>query len=213
MERLPHWELAEIVSRFGHQLRNSLATLQSGIQLVQVLARPEGEVAECLEGALREVARIEHLAGDLQHLVRLAPGERTRARVAEVVEQAAAECGGPASAPVRLEGPGELEARLDAGLLRTALGVLLGRAAAVTPADEEVRVRWGAAEDGSPWIEVADGGPADPAGSLRPLLAAWPGSGLGPCLAERACDLLGARLGWEAVQPRGHRFCIALPRG
>ncbi len=63
------------------------------------------------------------------------------------------------------------------------------------------------------WVEVDDGGPADPSGSLRPILRTWPGSGLGPFLAERACTLLGGHLEWEAVQPRGHRFRIVLQRG
>lgn len=212
MERLPRWELPEVVSRAGHQLRNPLATIQSGIQLVQVLTRPEGEVADYLEGALLEVARIDLLLRDLQQLVRLAPSEPTRAGLRDTAEQAVARCAAPVTA-VRLEGPGELETRLDADLLQVALGALIQRAAAVTPAGQEVVVRWGVDEDGPVWVEVDDGGPSDPSGSLRPVLGTWPGSGLGPYLAERACALLGGDLEWEAVHPRGHRFRIVLQRG
>lgn len=212
MERLPRWELSEVVSRLGHQLRNPLATIQSGIQLVQVLTRPEGEVADYLEGALQEVARIDLLLRDLQHLVRLAPSEPTRVGLRDMAEQAVARCPAPAAA-VRLEGPDQLEARLDADLLQVALGELVRRAIAVTPAGHDVVIRWGEDASGPAWVEVDDSGPADPSGSLRPILGTWPGSGLGPFLAERACALLGGHLEWEAVQPRGHRLRIVLQRG
>ena len=76
MERLPHWELTEVISRLGHQVRNPLATIQSSIQLVQLLTRPEGEVADYLVGALQEVARIDRLLRDLQRLAPPDPGSR-----------------------------------------------------------------------------------------------------------------------------------------
>jgi len=212
VERLPHWELTEVISRLGHQVRNPLATIQSSIQLVQLLTRPEGEVADYLVGALQEVARIDRLLRDLQRLVRLAPGSPIRAGIRDLVERAVARCPTPAAA-VRLEGPDLIEVQLAVDLLQVALDELLQRATTVTPAGYDVVIRWGGDESGPIWVEVDDGGPADPSGSLRPILRTWPGSGLGPFLAERACTLLGGHLEWEAVQPRGHRFRIVLQRG
>ncbi|HPC83784.1 MAG TPA: histidine kinase dimerization/phospho-acceptor domain-containing protein [Thermoanaerobaculaceae bacterium] len=212
MEPFPRWELQDVVSRLGHQLRNPLATIQSGIELAQLLARPEGEAADCLAGALLEVARIDRILGDLQRLVRLAPGEPTRAAIPALAELAAARCTG-CHAEIRLEGPEEMDIETDAELLGVALDELLGRAAAVTPPGEAASLRWGREDAGAAWIEVADGDRSAGPGSLRELLTTWPGSGLGPYLAERACALLGARLEWEALPARGHRFRIVLLRG
>lgn len=213
MQRFPAFELSEVAAQLGHRLRNPLATIASGIQLAQLLARPEGEAADCLAEALEEVGRIDHILKDFQRLARLVAGPPVQVGLRELAERAAAACTAPGLRALRLEGPAGPEVLLDAELLVVALGALLERAAAVTPAGEDLLLQWGEGEACTVWFEVADSGSGDTSGSLASLLAAWPGSGLGAQLVARACSLLGGWLEWEAVQPCGHRLRIVLKRG
>jgi two-component system, OmpR family, sensor kinase len=219
MERVPACELSDLVLRLGHQIRNPLATIQSGVQLVQVLTQPAGEVAECLDSALGEVARIETMLRDAQRLVRLAAEAAVSLNLAEAVQRAADTVtqGAPARGDLVLDGPPELRVATDPELLQAALAELLARAVRVTPAGATVHLRWGAHGTDGAALEIEDGGPCPPSGdperALRALMATWPGSGLGLCLAERACSLLGGHLDWTRLKPQGCCFRITLPRG
>lgn len=218
MERIPPCELPDTVARLCHQIRNPLATIQSGVQLVQVLTRPAGEAAECLETALAEVARIEAMLRDAHHLVRLAPGVSLKVDLAEVARRTAeGHRSGAAARGMDLDGPSELWVSTAPELVQLALDELLARAMQVTPAGGTVHVRWGEHGSDGVALEVEDGGtcaaPQDPERTVRALMTAWPGSGLGLCLAERACALLGGHLDWTRLHPEGCRFRITLPRG
>ena len=219
MERIPACELPDTVARLCHQIRNPLATIQSGVQLVQVLTRPDGEAAECLDTVLAEVARIEAMLRDAHHLVRLAAGRLTQGRPGP------GGAAGGRGTPVRRRrrGAWTSTARPSSGsstapeLVQLALDELLARAMQVTPAGGTVHVRWGEHGSDGVALEVEDGGtcaaPQDPERTVRALMTAWPGSGLGLCLAERACALLGGHLDWTRLHPEGCRFRITLPRG
>ncbi|MCU0293108.1 MAG: HAMP domain-containing histidine kinase [Thermoanaerobaculaceae bacterium] len=219
MERVPTCELPDLVIRLGHQIRNPLATIQSGIQLVQVLTQPAGEVAECLASALGEVARIETMLRDAQRLVRLTVEAAVPVMLAEAARRAAdtLQRSAPTKPDVNLDGPPQLRVNTDPELLHAALGELLARAAHVTPAGRTVYLRWSEHGTDRAALEVEDPGPCPPSGdperALRGLMATWPGSGLGLCLAERACTLLGGHLDWSRLDPQGCCFRITLPRG
>lgn len=213
MERVPSWELHDVVARLGHQLRNPLTTIQSGIQLVQVLTQPRGDTAGYLEDALREVARIDSILKDFQRLVRLSSGQCSAVRLEDLVSRAVSSCDTAGCTTVVQTGPPDLHAVVDGELLLVAIEELTRRAVAVTQGADSVGVRWGQDTGQPAWIEITDAGPTEPGGSLRAIQAAWPGSGLGLNLAERAGSLLGGYLEWETVHPHGHRFRIVLQRG
>lgn len=219
MERVPTCELPDLVIRLGHQIRNPLATIQSGVQLVQVLTQPAGEVAECLDSALGEVVRIETMLRDAQRLVRLTAEAAVPVNLAEAARRAAdtLKRSAHAGADLDLDGPPGLRVNTDPELLHAALGELLARAAHVTPAGATAHLRWSDHGVDRAALEIEDHGPCppfdDPERALRALMAAWPGSGLGLCLAERACTLLGGHLDWSRLDPQGCCFRITLPRG
>lgn len=219
MERVPPSELPDLVIRLGHQIRNPLATIQSGVQLVQVLTQPAGEVAECLDSALGEVARIEAMLQDAQRVVRLTAESTAPVLLTEAARQAAEtlQHGVPSGNNLVLDGPAGLQVIADPELLQTALHELLARAAHVTPAGGTVHLRWGEHGIDRAAMEIEDAGSCPPSGdterALRAVVAAWPGSGLGLWLAERACTLLGGHLDWTRLDPQGCCFRITLPRG
>lgn len=219
MERVPPCEPAEIVARLCHQVRNPLATIQSGVQLVQVLASPTGEAADCLKTVLGEVGRIDAMLRDANRIVRLAPGPPLRVDLAQLASQAAIGHGSGAIEVDALvpDGPTELWMETSPELLLIALNELLGRAVRVTPEGGAVHLRWGEHGTDGVTLEVDDGGACFAAEgrerTLRAVAATWPGSGLGLCLVERACALLGGHLDWTGLSPQGCRFRITLPRG
>lgn len=217
LDPIPAFNIEDVVARVGHELRNPLASIQSGIQLAQVLTSLPDDVAGYLAGALAEVARIDVMLRNLNHLVRLAPARPRLCRLADLIALGAPRHSARANCPaVRLEGPTESVVETDPDLLQVVLDALTARAVAVTPAAGEVLIRWDVGEQTPAWIEVQDGGQGgtqDSSLASRWLLATWPGGELGLHLAVRACTLLGGRLTWSGALPRGHRIRVTLVRG
>lgn len=217
MEPIPAFALEEIVARLGHELRNPLSSIQSGIQLAQVLTPLSDEAAGFLEGALAEIGRIDAILRDMHSLVRMAPAQPRPCRLAEAIESCVSRHRSRTDCPaIRVEGPATPVVETDPELLQVVLDALMARALAVTPAAGEVLIRWDAGELAPTWIEVQDGGLGsahDSSLALRWLLATWPGSEFGLHLAVRACTLLGGHLALAAALPQGHRIRMELPRG
>ena len=211
-------DIREMVLRLAHEIRNPLATIKSGVQLIQRLTVPQGEIAEHFASVLAQVGRIDQTVHDMQRFVRLVPtapqtvslaaaaeaaisAHQTAAKRADVV---LAVPGGPASA-----------ALIDPGHLAVALDELLTNAIRFSPAGSSVMVSWSSAGDGEVALNVDDEGPGvQPEHAdriLRPFFStSMQATGLGLKIAEKACRLAGGRLEWRNLAGHGCRFSIVL---
>ena len=64
-------DMREMVLRLAHEIRNPLASIKSGVQLVEHIVQPEGELAVVLADMHGEIARINNVIQDMQRFVRL----------------------------------------------------------------------------------------------------------------------------------------------
>jgi len=226
MEPLTEEDLREMVLRLAHEIRNPLATIQSGIQLVQHLLKAPGgaaaspeEIEEYLASALDEVRRIDHTVRDLQRFVRL--GTRTashRIEVRRLVEEALgriAHDGARKEPEVRLVRGPACQVVADFELLATALVELLQNALGVSPPEGTVTVGWRIRERRVELVVEDDGpGVADENREkiLRPFFStSTQGTGLGLSVVQRVCKLSQGGFQWENRQSGGCRFTMILP--
>jgi signal transduction histidine kinase len=208
----------EMVLRLAHEIRNPLATIKSGTQLIQRLTRPEGDVAECLKGMLANVSRIDQTLQDLQRFVRLDAGQPAVIELGPIVEDAVAQRQPTAlRAGVALQiaqGP-RANVQVDPQNLGMALDELFSNALRVTPPGAAVMVSW-VADKQLVLIHVDDEGPGvsqELAGRIvRPFFStASQGTGLGLNIADKACRLAGGSMAWRNLAGRGCRFTLSLP--
>mgnify|MGYP000505524685 CR=1 FL=1 len=210
----------EMVLRLAHEIRNPLATIKSATQLVQRWMRPEGEVAESLQGILVNVARIDRTLKDLQRFVRLDVGESARQPVAEAVEDVVADQLPEAQrrgVAVLVAGGPAARVLIDPKNLGAALEELLANAVRVTAAGGTVMISWVCVGE-EVLLHVDDEGPGVPPELedkiLRPFFStSAQGTGLGLNFVDKACRLAGGALSWRNLAGRGCRFTMRLPRG
>lgn len=208
----------EMVLRLAHEIRNPLATIKSGAQLVQRLTRPEGDVAECLQGMLANVSRIDQTLQDLQRFVRLDVGQPAVIELGPIVEDAVAQrqpTAMRAGVSLQVAQGSRATVQMDPQNLATALDELLSNALRVTPAGAAVMVSW-VADHRHLLVHVDDEGPGVPPeleGRIaRPFFStASQGTGLGLNIADKACRLVGGSLTWRNLAGRGCRFTLSLP--
>lgn len=219
-EHFTEQDLVEMVLRLAHEIRNPLATIQSGIQLVQHLGPSAGETKEYLDSALVEVLRIDQIVKEMQRFVRLdarsAPGV---VAVSEVVSQSVSSRLREADeAGVRLdveEGP-ECRTVADLDQLIYSLAELVRNAIRFSPAGGTVRVEWHCTGESLVRISVTDEGPGIPSASadriLRPFFStSTHGTGLGLNIVLRTCRIAGGDLKWNNRSGAGCRFSMMLP--
>jgi len=214
------YDLREMVLRLAHQIRNPLATIKSGIQLVQHLQPEDGEVNEYLDAALVEVERINRTIADMQRVIRLATATAVSAPVAGIVEEAIARCSeGARRAGVALVvgGGPAAEVLADRGQLVDAVAELVHNAVEFSPADTSVSVGWQAGASHEVRIEVSDacgGIPGTTAGRIfNPFFStSTRGTGLGLNIVQRICALGAGELEWSNLDDgTGCRFSIVMP--
>jgi len=209
----------EMVLRLAHEIRNPLATIKSGVQLVQHVEKPTSGIAECLASVLDEVERIDTTVGDLQRFVRIGVGHPEKAPVAALVDDAVAQWRSQAQAKgvslIACGGP-PLSCQADPGNVSLALGELLANAIQFAPPGSAVEISW-KADSTEAHIRVDDEGAgidealADRVN--RPFFStSTKGTGLGLSIASKVCRLAGGSLGWSNLPERGCRFVMRLPR-
>jgi len=220
MERFTEDDLKEMVLRLAHEIRNPLATIKSGVQLVQHLLKPQGEIEEYLHTVLDAVARIDRTVTDMQRFVRLDAQTADVIRIARGVEEAVAAAGRESQAAgvsLRIAGgPSGLSVMMDPVQMRVCLSELLVNAIRFSPRGTTVTLSWQTKDDRCVVIHVDDEGPGVTAENeqriLRPFFStSTKGTGLGLNIADRICRLYGGELTWQNRVPRGARFSISLP--
>lgn len=213
-------ELRQILRKVGHEIRNPLFCLQAGIQLLQRLTHPEGEIAEQFASLLTQIARIERVTQGLHQLSRLEVGAPRWLSLAEYTGKALQELH-PAAAQAGVYlaggwGPA-CEVEADPANLDTALREILSNGVKASPAGGTVTLRWEVSASRQVAIHVVDEGLGianeHAAEILRPFFSTQPGGrGLGLTLALWACRLMGADLEWENLSSGGCRFSVIMPR-
>ena len=220
MTGFSEYDLQEMVVRLAHQIRNPLATIKSGIQLVQHLLQPSGEMEEYLEAALVEVERINRIVSDMQRMIRLDSATAQAVSVAEIVDEAVSRCAAAAAArDVTVIRPGGPAARVlaDPSQMVEAMSELLGNAIEFSKAGSTVRIGWASEENRLLRVEVSDGCGGIPATEesriFRPFYStSTRGTGLGLNIVKRICELGGGRMEWaNLADGSGCRFSIVMP--
>lgn len=214
-------DLKEMVLRLGHEIRNPLSTIKSGVQLMQHLLKPVGEIADYFNDILEQVTRIDRTLTDMQRFVRLdvqppvaLPVRFAISRVIDAQRQAARNQN---ITLVVNGGPPDLAVVIDPNQLAAAITEVLDNAIRFSPRGSSIVVSWQQLVDGQVSIEIEDEGggisPENEAKILRPFFStSTKGTGLGLNIVDRICRLYGGRLSWRNRQPRGSCFSIVLPR-
>jgi two-component system, NtrC family, sensor histidine kinase HydH len=211
--------LREILRRLSHEIRNPLASLKAGVQLLQRLTLPEGEIADYFNGLLTQVGRIDRIVEGFHLIARLEtgfPGRQNLARAVEAACLALRPVSARAGVGLRSEGPSAAEVMIDAQNLHLALSELLANAVKAAPAGSMVTVAWDSREDGILRIHVEDEGAGVSSEAAERMMQPFfstqgDGRGLGLTTVARICQLAGGSLAWENGACGGCRFTMELP--
>jgi two-component system sensor histidine kinase SenX3 len=207
-----------MVLRLAHEVRNPLATIKAGVQLIQRLTEPNDALSRHFASVLTHVGRIDLTVHGMQKFVRLNNPAPERLGVERLVGDAVSfhesvarrnqvETQVIGGAPATIWG--------DPDHLRSALSELLGNAIRFSPSGSVVTISW-AVKDALVTISVDDEGPGIPPEHedriMRPFFStSTQGTGLGLNIAEKACRLAGGKLTWRNHPGRGCRFSLAIP--
>lgn len=215
----PGPDLAAVVRFLAHEVRNPLAIIKSGVQLLQRLSPPTPETAAIDSTILAQVGRIDATVAGLERFAFVSAGHPGAVAVAAAVDRVVAlrrAAGERAGVTLRARGDGALRVRVDRRNLELALGELLANAIRFSPPDSAVTVSWSAGADKIARIDIDDLGPgvtAEHALSIvRPLFStSAEGTSLGLSFVDRVCRLAGGALQWSNLTGGGCRFSVSLP--
>ncbi|HPW56915.1 MAG: HAMP domain-containing histidine kinase [Thermoanaerobaculaceae bacterium] len=212
-------ELRMVLRMLAHEIRNPLACLQAGVQVMQRLGASDGDTSEQLATLLNHIGRIDKITQGIHQIARLVPGDPRPVPIAPVVEQVFQEYRFfAAQAGVELVVGGGPAAQVWSvpSNLCTAFAELVSNAIKASPVDTAVTLRWELGEDGWSSLDVDDQGSGVPPENadkiLLPFFSTQPnGRGLGLSVALRACHLAGSRLVWRNRVEGGCRFSVLAP--
>ena len=220
MKDLTRIDLKEMVLRLAHEIRNPLATIKSGIQLVQHLMPPQPELQEYLESALEEVERINRTIADMQRVVRLDQGSSRAVALEGIVRAAVDRCMDLArrrDVTVRIQPGPESTVLVDPSQMEEAVAELVHNAVTYTSQGTSVSVSWFPTGGATVQLDVTDCCGGIPATVAERMFSPFyssstKGTGLGLNVASRTCELTGGQLKWENLADgSGCRFSIVLP--
>ena len=214
----------EFVSNAAHELRNPLAGISSGIEVLRGGAKDDPEARERFLGRLADDAeRMTRLTQSLLMLARVeAAGQRGETEVVDVTvaaDEAVQAVEPTEGVEIRTQIDEELVATGDPVLLRQVLIGLLQNACKNTPAPGAVTLRASREEGGTVTIEVEDTGkgiPADEQGRVFERFYRGSGAlesegfGLGLSIAKRMVDVMGGQIGLRSASGRGSTFWVRL---
>ena len=214
---------AEFVSNAAHELRNPLAGIMSGIEVLQAGAKDDPDARDRFLARLaHDAERMTRLTQSLLTLARAEAGERDPAQVVDVMV-AAAEAMDAVEPPEGVDLVDEVEPDLvaegDPLLLRQVMLGLLSNACAYTPAPGTVTLRASRGAHNSVTIEVQDTGKGIPPDEQDRVFdrfyrgSSMPGGegfGLGLSIAKRMVDVMGGRIGLRSEPGKGSTFWVRL---
>jgi signal transduction histidine kinase len=215
---------AEFVSNAAHELRNPLAGIMSGIEVLRGGAKDDPDARDrFLDRLAQDAERMTRLTQSLLTLARVeAAGERDPAQVVDVT-LAAEEALEAVETPEGVELQGEIQPDLvaegDPILLRQVMIGLLSNACAYTPAPGMVTLRASRGAESSVTIEVQDTGKGIPQDEQARVFERFyrgsgilegEGFGLGLSIAKRMVDVMRGRIGLRSEPGKGSTFWVTL---
>ena len=215
---------AEFVSNAAHELRNPLAGIMSGIEVLQGGAKDDPEARDRFLARLaHDAERMTRLTQSLLTLARAeAAGEHDPVQVVDVTV-AAEEALEAVETPEGVEFVNEVEPDLvaegDPVLLRQVMIGLLSNACAYTPAPGTVTLRASRGAQNSVTIEVQDTGKGIPSDEQDRVFDRFyrgsgmlegEGFGLGLSIAKRMVNVMGGRIGLRSEPGMGSTFWVRL---
>lgn len=215
---------AEFVSNAAHELRNPLAGIMSGIEVLQAGAKDDPEARDRFLARLaHDAERMTRLTQSLLTLARAeAAGAHDTVQVVDVTV-AAEEALEAVETPEGVEFVNEVEPDLvaegDPVLLRQVMIGLLSNACAYTPAPGTVTLRASRGAQNSVTIEVQDTGKGIPPDEQDRVFDRFyrgsgmlegEGFGLGLSIAKRMVNVMGGRIGLRSEPGKGSTFWVRL---
>ena len=215
---------AEFVSNAAHELRNPLAGIMSGIEVLRGGAKEDPEARDRFLARLAiDADRMTRLTQSLLMLARVeAAGERDPTQVVDVTlaaEEAVEAVENPDGVELREEVEPDLVAEGDPVLLRQVTIGLLSNACAYTPAPGTVTLRASRGAENSVTIEVQDTGKGIPLDEQNRVFERFyrgsgilegEGFGLGLSIAKRMVDVMGGQIGLRSEPGKGSTFWVRL---
>ena len=220
----------EFLATLAHELRNPLAPIRNGLQIMRLAADKPATVARVRDVMERQVNQMVHLVNDLLDVARITRGQ-IELRLERVDLKAIIASAVETSMPLIEASRHQLQVQLadeplpldaDPTRLAQVLGNLLNNAAKYTPAGGRITLR--ARRDGAQaLIEVKDSGVGIPAESIATVFdmftqvgqnmgRAQGGLGIGLSLVRRLAELHGGSA--AAASPGaglGSTFSVRLP--
>jgi two-component system, OmpR family, phosphate regulon sensor histidine kinase PhoR len=217
---------AEFVSNAAHELRNPLAGIMSGIEVLRGGAKDDPDARDrFLDRLAHDAERMTRLTQSLLTLARVeAAGQRDPAQVVDVTiaaEESMEAVEVPEGVELRDEVEQDLVAEGDPVLLRQVMIGLLSNACAYTPAPGTVTLRASRGAQKSVTIEVQDTGKGIPPDEQDRVFDRFyrgssivegegEGFGLGLSIAKRMVDVMGGQIGLRSEPGTGSTFWVRL---
>ncbi len=218
----------EFVSNAAHELRNPLAGIMSGIEVLRGGAKDDPDARDRFLGRLAvDAERMTRLTQSLLMLARVeAAGERDEAEVVDVslaAGEAAEAVAAPEGVEMRTEVEPDLVAKGDPVLLRQVMIGLLTNACTHTPPPGTVTLRAARGKEKTVTIEVQDTGKGIPPDEQDRVFERFyrgsatlegegegAGFGLGLSIARRMVDVMNGEIGLRSEPGEGSTFWVRL---
>jgi two-component system, OmpR family, phosphate regulon sensor histidine kinase PhoR len=215
---------AEFVSNAAHELRNPLAGIMSGIEVLRGGAKDDPHARDrFLDRLANDAERMTRLTQSLLTLARVeAATERDPAQVVDVTvaaDEAMEAVESAEGVELRDEVEPDLVAEGDPVLLRQVMLGLLSNACAYTPAPGTVTLRASRGAENTVTIEVKDTGKGIPTEEQDRVFDRFyrgsgmlegEGFGLGLSIAKRMVNLMGGEIGLKSEPGEGSTFWVRL---
>ena len=214
----------EFVSNAAHELRNPLAGIMSGIEVLRGGAKDDPKARDRFLGRLADDAeRMTRLTQSLLTLARVeAEGARDPTQVVDVsvaAEEALHAVSSPEGVDLRAEIEPDLVADGEPVLIRQVVVGLLTNACAHTPPPGTVTLRASRGKGKTVTIEVEDTGKGIPEEEQDRVFERFyrgsatmegEGFGLGLSIAKRMVDVMGGEIGLRSEPGSGSTFWVRL---